>query len=221
MKIAFVTECDYDLEHERIEGCDVVLFPFFKEHAVSYNTEIRGATNFFKALNNMSKCLKTTVIAGVDTDSYGVLRHSVAVCDNGKLLGISDMNAVCDGEPYTAGGGLRVYDTHAGKIGVAVGEDVLFSDHVKALALCGADVIVNISDPVTDSIFGVSARAKAYEFGVPIAVCAYRYAALIGDGGETVFTSPQKISIANVRVGRDYHLITLRRRGKKYRGEKR
>ncbi|MBP5308037.1 MAG: carbon-nitrogen hydrolase family protein [Clostridia bacterium] len=218
MKIAFVTECDYELSGGA-EGCDLVVFPFFRGGAVSYDKEIKGATNFFRTLTNLSKRLKSTVIAGCDTDSYGMIRHSAAVCDGGKLLGISDMTTVAEKEKYVGGGTLRVYDTRAGKIGLAVGWDSLSSEVVKTLALCGADVIVNVADTVLGGITGVSARAKAYEFGVPIAVCAYRNAMLCGVEGEMVFSSPQKVSVATVGTGKDYHLVTLRRRGKKYNGE--
>ena len=215
MKIAFVTECDYNLPHEDIAGCNVVIFPFYIKEPISYNREIRGQTVFFRALTNLSKSLKTTVIAGLDTDSYGSLRHSVAVCDGGRLLGISDMTLIADGEKYLGGGSLRVYETHAGKIGVAVGSDMLSSDCVRTLALCGADVIVNVSDPIIDSNVGISARAKAYEFGLPIAVCANKNAMLASPSGEMVFTSPKKISVANVRMDKEFHLITQRRRGRK------
>ena len=215
MKIAFVTECDYGVSETFIGGCDVVVFPFYYKEIVSYNKEIKGITGFFRRLTNLSKQLKSVVIAGVDTDSYGSVRHSVAVCDNGKLLGISDMNYVADGEKYIGGGALRVYETRAGKIGVAVAGDMFSSECIKTLALCGADVIINVSDPITDGNTGISARAKAYEFGVPIAVCAHKTAMLADIRGDMVFSSPEKVSVANVRTEKDYHVITVRRRGKK------
>ena len=125
------------------------------------------------------------------------------------------MTLIRDGEKYIGGGALRVYETRAGKIGIAVGGDMFSSDCIKTLALCGADVIVNVADPVLDSTTNISARAKAYEFGVPIAVCANKNAMLASPSGETVFTSPKKISVANVRTDKEYHIITLRRRGRK------
>ena len=219
MKIAFVTECDYNIAHEALSGCDLVLFPFYNGSTVSYNKEIKGQTNYFRTITNLSKCLKSTVIAGVDTDSYGTVRHSAAVCDGGKLLGISDMTAVSENQKYVCGGTLRVYDTHAGKIGLAVGWDGLSSDCVRVLAFCGADVIVNIADGILSGITGISSRAKAYEFGVPIAVCTYKNAMLCGVNGEMVFSSPQKVSVAAVRTEKDFHSVTFKRRGKKYTGD--
>ena len=215
MKIAFVTECDYAVPHGDVEGCDVIVFPFYYKEPVSYNSEIKGSTTFFKTLTNLSKCLKTTVIAGVDTDSYGALRHSVAVCDNGKLLGISDMISVREGDSYVGGGSLRVYETRAGKIGIIAGGDVFCSECIRTLAQCGADVIVSVCDPILDNNVGISARAKAYEFGVPIAVCANKNAMLALTSGELAFCSPKKVTVANVRVDKEYHLVTLRRRGRK------
>ena len=220
MKIAFVTECDYTIESEALSGCDLVIFPFFTRETVGYNREIKGITNFFRTLTSLSSRLKATIVAGCDTDSYGFIRHSAAVCDKGKLLGISDMTVIRDGDKYTGGGALRVYDTHAGKTGVAVGADALSSECVKTLALCGADIIVNVSDGFEDGAAIVSARAKAYEFGVPIAICAYKNAALAGTDGNMIFTSPQKITTVNLKAEKDYHLITLRRRGKRRKGDR-
>jgi len=217
MKIAFVTECDYTVTADALSGADAVIFPHYYKEIISYSKEIKGTTHFFKTLTNLSKCLKTTVIAGVDTDSYGLLRHSGAVCDNGKLLGISDMVVVQDGDRYVGGGVLKVYDTRAGRIGLVVGDDVFSSDCVRTLSLCGADIIVCVTDKILDGNIGITARAKAYEFGVPVAVCANKTALLAGIDGEMIFTSPKKITVAGIKVEKDYHLITLRRRGKKQR----
>lgn len=215
MRIALVTECDYAVSPDEVEGCDVVVFPFYYKEPISYNSEIKGLTTFFRTLTNLSKCLKSTVIAGVDTDSYGSLRHSAAVCENGRLLGITDMNAIVDGERYVGGGGLHVYQTHAGRIGVIVGDDVFSSECVRSLAVCGADVIVAVCDPILDCNVGVSARAKAFEFGLPIAVCANKNSMLALPGGELAFCSPQRVTVASVRQDKEYHLVTLRRRGRK------
>jgi len=131
---------------------------------------------------------------------------------------MSDMTGIRDGERYVGGGSLRVYDTRAGRIGIAVGGDMMCSDCIRTLALSGADVIVNVADPVLDANTGISARAKAYEFGVPIAVCANRSAMLASPTGEMVFTSPKKVSVTTVRTDKEYRVITLRRRGKNKRG---
>lgn len=217
MKITFVTECDYNLTLEQADGSDLVIFPFYFKEAVSYNKEIKGTTNFFKTLTNLSRSLKATVIAGADTDSYGSVRHSAAVCDGGRLLGISDMTAVLNNEKYIGGGSLRVYDTRAGKIGIAVGGDAMISDCIKTLAASGADLIVNVADYIEDGNTQISARAKAYEFGVPIAVCARGNAMLAGADGRLIFGSPAKITAVNLKIERDYHVVTLRRRGKRKR----
>lgn len=217
MKIAFVTECDYDMTTEGVKDCDLIIFPFYMKETVSYNREIKGTTNFFKTLTGLSRTLKATVIAGVDTDSYGNIRHSAAVCDCGRLLGISDMTIVPDNEKYIGGGSLRVYDTKAGRIGLAVGGDAFSSECIRTLSSCGADYIVHIADPIEDGNAQISARAKAYEFGVPIAVCARGNAMLAAADGRLVFGSPQKITAVNLKIERDYHIITLRKRGKSRR----
>ena len=83
MKLAFVTECDYFAITDA-DVYDVILFPFYIGKPVDYSAEIAGKTHFFKTLTNLSKSLKTTIIAGVDTNSYGKIRHSAAVCAGRK-----------------------------------------------------------------------------------------------------------------------------------------
>ncbi len=215
MKISFVTECDYNLSHSELVGSDLVLFPFYTEKAISYNKEIKGITSFFRSLTNLSKYLKTTVIAGVDTDSYGSVRHSAAVCDNGKLLGISDMNYVWNEEKYIGGGGFRLFETKAGRIGVAVGNDVICNECVKALSQCGADIIVNISDGLLGGSIGVIARSRAFEFGLPVAVCASKASLLALPNGQMAFCSPAKVTSVEVRTDKNYNIVSMRRRGHK------
>lgn len=215
MKIAFFTDCIYDVSEDEVSGCDAVVFPFFYGGAVSFSREIKGESDYFKRLANLSKCLKTAVIAGVDTNSYGLIRHSCAVCDGGRLLGISDMNYIYGNGEYTAGSGFKVYDTRAGRIGVMIGDDGFFHDCARTLCLCGADVLLHISDPISGSVTGINARAKAYELGVPIGVCAHKCAMLVSATGEEVFTSPKPCTVASICPERSYNLLTMRRRGQK------
>ena len=53
MKIAFVTECDYELSGGA-EGCDLVVFPFFRGGAVSYDKDIKGKRYYQVATGELS-----------------------------------------------------------------------------------------------------------------------------------------------------------------------
>lgn len=214
MKIAFVTECDYSAispEH----GADLVLFPFFTEKPVSYFKEIKGETVFFRMITNLSKTLKAMVIAGVNTDSYGKVRHSATVCFNGKMLAVCDMNSVKNCYDYTAGATYNVFSNGTSKVGVIVGDDLYSTECVKTLALSGADVLVNISDPVTSTLKATFARARAYEFGIPVAVCAHKHSLVASIDGKISYSSPAKISTVIIPPSYNYRLITLRRRSGK------
>lgn len=212
MKIAFVTECDYRAISET-GVYDLIVFPFYIGKPVNYFTEIKGETNFFRTLANLSKSLKSTIIAGVDTDSYGKIRHSVAVMAGGKLLNICDMNSTRAGDGYTAGAELSVCRDGKRKIGIIVGNDIYSGECVKTLALSGAEIIVNVADPVTSALRGVFARARAYEYGVPVAVCAHKQALVAGVDGKIAFSSPSKISTVEIPSVYNYRAVTVRRRG--------
>ena len=212
MKLAFVTECDYFAITDA-DVYDVILFPFYIGKPVDYSAEIAGKTHFFKTLTNLSKSLKTTIIAGVDTNSYGKIRHSAAVCANGKLLAVADMNYSKKDDGYTSGVEFALCRDGKHKIGVLVGHDIYSSESAKTLVLSGAEILVHIADPIISSIESVFARARAYECGVPVAVCAHKQAMLAGVDGKIAFSSPSKISAAEIKPVYNYRALTVRRRG--------
>ena len=214
MKIALVGEGTLRAykETEPSESAELVLFGFNGIEKVSYERELKGESTYFEDVALLSKRKKAVVVCGCITDTRGHARKSTVVAENGKLLGVSDMLNVVDGE-VGAGAALRVYETKIGRMGVVVAEDLHFPDVVKALALCGSDFIVCPFGQMRDSMQTVLLRAQAYCYGVPIVLCGKGYAAIADAGGTLVFSSPSSPAYFSFENVREYHLVETRRRG--------
>ncbi len=217
MRICFVSKGTVSSYLEQVqkqdlrERADVVLFGFGGGEEVSYERELKGETRFFEDVAVLSKIQKSLVVCGCVTDTLGHKRKSAVVAEGGRLLGVSDMLHAIDRE-VSAGAALRVYDTKAGKAGVAVAEDLLFPDVIKSLALCGSDWIVCPFGKTTGAE-SVLLRADAYRFGTPILFCADGYCMLVDARGELVFATPQSPAVTGFKNVKQYHLVETRRRG--------
>lgn len=214
MRICFVSrgrisECK---EREEFENADLILFGFDGIGEVSYEKELKGESGYFQELATLSGKEKNLVLCGCVTDTRGHKRKSAVVAENGRILGVSDMLNVIDGE-VGSGASLRVYDTKIGKVGVAVADDLNFPETVKALAVCGSDYIVCPFGGVMDCLQTVLLRAYAYCYGVPIFFCGIGYSMIADVSGNIAFASPQSTVATNFENVREYHLIETRRRG--------
>lgn len=217
MKISFVTGETLNQAFEnnlcKLSGSDVVVFGFNGLGLVSYKKELSGETEYFHDLAKLSKQLSSVVICGCDTDNYGVFRHSVAISDSGKILGVTDMAHSVDQSEFVAGGAFRVYDTKAGKIGIIVSEDLFFPESARVLALCDADIIICIFKKLENFMPQVMLRAGAFSNGVAMALCAKNYVCISDIRGKIVLSSGAETVSTDVKIEKDYHLISSRRRG--------
>ena len=194
------------------EETPLTVFGFEGIGEVSYEKELKGESGFFEAAALLSKTCKGAVVCGCITDTRGYKRKSALVAENGRLLGVSDMLHVIDGE-VSAGAGLRTYETKLGRMGVVVAEDIFFPETVKALALCGSDFIVCPFVRVTDSLTQTLLRAYAFAYGVPIIFCGVGYSMIADIDGTLAFASPQTPVFVDFEKSKEYHLIETRRRG--------
>ena len=212
MEICFVTRGRLaELE----ECCDkqenLLVFGFEGLGEVSYERELKGESVYFEEVARLSKKRKCVLIGGCITDTRGHKRRSAIVADNGRLLGVSDMLHVIDGQ-ICAGANLRVYDTKVGKVGVAVGEDIHFPDVIKSLALCGSDLIVCPYGVICSTMEQTLLRAYAYCFGVPILLCGVGYCMIADCDGSVAFASPMRSVSVCFENKKEFHLIETRRR---------
>lgn len=217
MDVCFVTSSScsdvFEEKLEEIGGHDILVFGFNGLGLVSYKKELDGETEYFQDLAKLSKQLSSVVICGCDTDTYGVFRHSAVIADRGKLLGVSDMAHSVDDSEFVAGGNFRVYDTGVGKIGLIVAEDLFFPESARVLTLCDADIIICLFKKLEGHMPQVMLRAGAFANGVAMALCAKNYACVSDIRGNTVIAGSSDIVNVNIKIEKDYHLISSRRRG--------
>ncbi len=217
MKVCFATEKSLNQVWQenltKLGKHDLLVFGFNGLGLVSYKKELNGDTEYFQDVAKLSKQLSSVIICGCDTDTYGVFRHSAVIADRGKILGVSDMAHSIDDSEYAPGGSFRVYDTSAGKIGVIIAEDLFFPETARVLALCDADLIVCLFKKFENTMPQVMLRAGAFANGVAMALCASGYACVADIRGDITVASSADIIDAQIKIEKDYRLISSRRRG--------
>ncbi len=192
--------------------CDIAVFGFNGLGEVDYENELKGLTDKFEDAARLSKSAECGVLTGCKTISRGMVRKSVAAADKGKLLGISDMNYVFDGDDYKSGAGLGVYTLGGYKIGLCIENDLLFPESVKAMSLCGCNAIVAFAEELKDNIPPLLIRSYSYLYGVPIILCAGNTACYAEVSGE-IATSVQSYALYDVNLRNRYRVITTRIKG--------
>ena len=217
MEICLVTEDTLNALWQeklcKIGNPNLVVFGFNGFSLVSYKKELAGETEYFHDISTFSKQIESVVICGCDTDTYGVFRHSAVIADNGKILGVSDMIHSIGQNEFVPGGGLRVYDTTAGKIGIIVAEDLFFPEVPRVLSLCDADLIVCLFKKLDGPMPQIMLRAGAFSNGVPMVLCAKNYACMADIKGNISVAVSADIIKTKIKAEKDYKLISSRRRG--------
>lgn len=217
MKICAVIKSDingfWQESLEVVQKNQLLVFGNNGLNLVSYKKELEGETEYFQDVAKLSKQADTVLICGCDTDTYGVLRHSAVIADKGKILGVSDMIHCIDDDKFTPGGNFRVYDTSAGKIGIIIGEDLFFPEVPRMLTLCDADIIVCLFNKTVSDIPETMLKASAFANGVTMLLCAENVVKSADVRGNITFSSTKDINEITLKIEKDYHLISSRRRG--------
>lgn len=211
MKICVVTDKKRRMT-VRLPKCDVALFGFGALGLVDYESELEGKSEKFEQAAKLSQAAHCGVLCGCITNSRGMLRKSVAVAANGKLLGISDMLHVLDGEEYKSGGTLGVYTLCGYKVGLCIDNDLYFPEVIKACAVCGCNIVAVHSESVADGIPPLLIRAYAYLYGMPVVLCAGGNA-YFADVNGVLASSNQDVAMFETTPKNCYRLVTTRRRG--------
>lgn len=211
MKICVVTERRKELS-VRLPPCDVALFGFGALGCVDYESELAGRTEKFEQLAKLSAAARCGVLCGCVTDSRGLKRKSVAAACSGKLLGITDMLHVLDGEEYKSGATLGVYTLGGYRVGLVIDNDLYFPQSVEACAMCGCNLIAVHAEEITDGMPPLLIRAYAYLYGVPFVLCGGG-AAYFADITGVVACSNQEVSVFETSPKNCYRTVNTRRRG--------
>lgn len=196
----------------KLPECDLALFGFDFLGEVNYESELAGKTDKFEEAARLSRANGCTVICGCNTVSRGAVRRSAAVAEKGKLLGITDMNHVFGGEDYKSGAYLGLYQTSGYRVGVVIENDLYFPETVRALSECGCSVIAAFAESARGHMPPLLARAYAYLYGVPVAVCAGG-AAFFAETDGGIASSSQPVSLFSTDPRNNYRLSSSRLRG--------
>lgn len=196
----------------RLPSCDIALFPFSSLGEVDYERELSGKSEKFEGMTRLSGASKCAVLCGCRTLSRGLKRKSVAVAENGRLLGISDMLNVVDGDEFKSGAGLGVYKLKGYCVGVCVESDLFFPDNFKAFSMYGCNLIVVHTEGVTDNVPPLLIRSYAYLYGAPVVLCAER-SAYLADVDGTLVCSNQRFTTFDITPRNCYRVVTSRRKG--------
>ena len=211
MQIEFLSGLPNEIQQEKGNAPELLLFPFMASTRVRYEQELKGETHYFENLALLSKKTNAVAICGYITDNHGHLRKSAVVAEKGKLLGISDTVHSMDSE-VSVGASLRVYDTTKGRLGVVVAEDLYFPEVIQHLVSCGSDWIICLLSRM-EHIHTAILRAYAYCYGVPLVMCAQNYGMIADPSGSIAFGSPNKPATCSYIYQSEYRLVQTRKRG--------
>ena len=204
MRIALVQQkASEDLEANRRKGqeavreaaengADVVCFaelafePFYPQRhatpeALAKAEPIPGPTT--RAFSALAKELGVVLVLNLfERAGKKSFDTSPVINADGTLLGVTRMVHITDYEGFHEAGyyapgdkGAPVYQTSAGKIGVAICYDRHFPEYMRALALAGAEVIVvpqaGAAGEWPDGLYEAELRVAAFQNGVFTALC--------------------------------------------------
>lgn len=195
-----------------VPQCDILLFGGGQLGTVDYGSELSGKSDKLERMAKFSGVAECGVLCSCDTDSRGLKRKSVAVASEGKLLGISDMLYVLDGEGYKSGATVGVYCVGGYKIGVCIENDLRFPECINALSLCGCNLVAVFCDDVSDGIAPLLIRSYAYLYGMPF-VMAAGGVAYFADITGVIASSNNEIALFEASPKNCYRVVAARRRG--------
>ena len=173
-------------------GADVVCFaelafePFYPQRhatpeALAKAEPIPGPTT--GALSALAKEFGVVIVLNLfERAGKKTFDTSPVIDADGTLLGVTRMVHITDYEGFHEAGyyapgdkGAPVYETSAGKIGVAICYDRHFPEYMRALTLAGAEVIVvpqaGTIGEWPDGLYEAEMRVTAFQHGVFTALC--------------------------------------------------
>lgn len=124
--------------------------------------------------------------------------------DSGRIIARYDKTHLPDGERgvYDPGRDLPVFDTPLGRIGMLICWDIVFPETVAALALKGAELIVQPTFGHDGESADITARSRALDWAVPLAISMWgRSSCIIDAGGAVVSRSgsrPNRIAVGEL-----------------------
>lgn len=211
MKVCVVTQRQSPLNIP-LPAADIAMFDFWSLGRVDFAAEISAKSNKLQAVAQNSLKQGCACLCGCITNSRGLIRKSVVVADGGKLLGITDMSYVLDGEEYKGGGVAGVYALHGYRVGVCVQNDLMFPEFIKIFSQLGCNILCVHSDNLLDGALPQLTRSYAYLYGLPI-VTAANGVAFFADGNGVLACTNRPIALFECGTKSSYRAVTVKHRG--------
>ncbi len=197
---------------EKLSKVDVAVFILKKFSFVSVKDELDNKTDNFVKMAEISKKLNGVVLFSLITDTFGTIRQSVAAFKGGTLDFIADCNR--GNSKFTGGYGYKsVGSKNIGKIGVAVGKDILDFQCIKTLSLCQNDAIINLSADVFDFSAKDLFSSLAYLSGMPIVTINKNKVVFCDAFGKVLLSSNEGFGIFFLPYKKRFSQITIKNRG--------
>ena len=155
-----------------------------------------------------------------ERDGLETYDSSPVIDANGHVLGVTRMAHIteypCFHEQgyYTPGdSGAPVYDTKAGRIGVAICYDRHFPEYMRALAVAGADLVVvpqaGAVGEWPEGLYEAEMRVAAFQNGYHVALCnRVGKEECLDFAGESFVCNAEGAVVARAPLGSDHVLVT-------------
>lgn len=195
----------------QLPECDVALIGFEYLGDVDYDSELSGKSDKFGDFARLTRRSGCAAVCGCRTDSRGLRRKSAAVAEGGRLLGITDMLHVVDGENYKSGAYMGLYRLGGYRVGLCIDNDLHFPENIKSLSVCGCNLLLCLSEGASP-MSPLLIRSYAYLYGMPIAMCAGG-CAYFADITGAISTSTQPCTLFSVQPKNNYRVVCTRERG--------
>ena len=188
---------------ERLKGCDAALFTIKSLYNVKIKDELDGKCDLLLKMSSVSKKIGGISFFSVFTDTYWVMRNSIAFFSDGKLISIADQNGVFD-RSFSPSFGLKSVEKGGVKFGVLVGSDVLDVSALKSLALTENDVIINLSAAVFEFDNEKLISCLSFLCGVPIAFSGKNKKVISKSNGEIVYSGESDFFVCRLQLKKVY-----------------
>ncbi len=162
---------------------------------ISVKDELCGKSEKLLELGGLTKKAQCPVFVGFTTDSFRLLKKSVAVFFRGKLVKLADN--VRGDKSFAPSFGYKTVSAGGCKFGIAVGKDVC--DHACLFTLSSTenDVIINLSADFYDFSTENLVSSLSYIYGVTIVSV---------NADKTVAAASGKIILSTADAERDFYV---------------
>lgn len=217
MKIAIInstTVKDFALSQlQQVGDIDIIIFAFGVTGDVDLAQELSGESKTYAELVLLSITKNCIVIAGMDTNFFGIKHKSTIIIEDGHILDINDMVHNFD-HKYEKGKGFKIYDTKKGKLGLIIHNDILFPETSRLLAVCDCDILITLIDRDLPKDSMVMARSASISNGV-FNVCSEPDSSYLCDqNGMVKYYSKKNFFEISFDIKKDKSMLKARQKNK-------